>query len=175
MAAVAPPEKRRTGDAAAQALDELGDRLAAHVESPYTFRWYLVDDPQVNALAAPGGHVVVFTGLVRATESAEELAGVLAHEMEHVLLRHSLRAIVARLGWRTILSLALGGSGELGGAAARVADQLGALGFSRVQESDVLAKQCRVEPLIEATHENVRQGNDGEQPRGEVRLAQKWG
>jgi predicted Zn-dependent protease len=87
-------------------------------------------------MAAPGGHVVVFTGLVHATESAEELAGVLAHEMQHVLLRHTLRAMVRGLGVRATLSVLLGGAGELGNVTGALIEQWGGLRFSRSQESD---------------------------------------
>jgi predicted Zn-dependent protease len=123
-----------TGEAA-RAVQEIGARLVSQVQSPYTFRWYLVDDPQVNALAAPGGAVVVFMGLLRATDSPEELAGVLAHEIQHVLLRHSLRAMVRGLGWRATLSLLFSGAGELGGATAGMVEQLGGLRYSRSQET----------------------------------------
>ena len=57
---------------AAAMVQDLGARLAASAASPYTFRWILVDSPQVNAMAAPGGYVIVFTGLLRAAQSPEE-------------------------------------------------------------------------------------------------------
>ena len=170
VAALAPPAKRRTGDEPARVLDEIGARLAAQVESPYTFHWYLVDDAQVNALAAPGGHVVVFTGLLREAASAEEVAGVLAHEMQHVLLRHSLRGVVQTLGWRAIVGLALGGGGELGGAAASAVEHLGALGFSRRQEAEAdaegvrLLERARIDPVGMAAFFERLAAKGGEPP-----------
>jgi Zn-dependent protease with chaperone function len=109
---------------------ELGNRLTKG--SPYTFEWHVVQDSQVNAFAVPGGHVVVFTGLILAAESPEELAGVLAHEVQHVLLRHSLRAMVHDIGWQATLSLLLGNWG--GGTIETLAHQLGGLKFGRDQE-----------------------------------------
>jgi predicted Zn-dependent protease len=117
-------------------VQDLGDRLAARTEAAYRFRWILVDDPTINALALPGGTVVVFTGLVRFADTPEELAGVLAHEVEHVVLRHSLRALVRSLGWRAVLSLLVGGAGELGDQVAVLVERLGGLRYSRQQESE---------------------------------------
>ena len=119
---------------AVEAVEGVGERLAAAVESPYTLRWHVIDDPQVNAFAVPGGHVVVFTGLIREARSAEEVAGVLAHEIQHVLLRHSLRGLVRSLGWRAALSILFGDTGPLSGVG-ELASRLGTLKFGRDQET----------------------------------------
>jgi len=143
--------------AATRMLEDLGGRLATSAASPYTFRWILVDSPQVNAMAAPGGFVIVFTGLLREAQSAEELAGVLAHEVQHVVLRHSLRGLVRNLGWRVTLSLLLSGAGDLGTPLAAWAEQLGSLRFSRDQETEAdehgvrLLRQAGIDPRGLAT------------------------
>ena len=116
------------------AVEDLGGRLVEHVESPYTFTWHVVQNEQVNALALPGGHVVVFTGLIAAAERPEELAGVMAHEIQHVVQRHSLRAMVRGLGLRAILSIVLNGVGDAGTQVAGLVEHLGGLSFSREQE-----------------------------------------
>jgi predicted Zn-dependent protease len=121
---------------ATRVLDELGARLAAHVDSPYTFRWVLVDDPQVNAMAAPGGYIIVFSGLMDRAETPEELAGVLAHEVQHVVLRHSVRGLIRSLGWRVILGLLFSGAGDFGAPVATWVERLGGLQFSRQQEAE---------------------------------------
>jgi len=54
----------------------------------------------VDAFAAPGGYIVVFRGLLEKTPTPEEFAGVLAHEMQHVLLKHSARAIAREFSGR---------------------------------------------------------------------------
>jgi Zn-dependent protease with chaperone function len=123
-----------TEGAAVRAVHNIGDRLTAQVDSPYTFRWHVVDDPQVNAFAVPGGHVVVFTGLLRAADSPEEVAGVLAHEVQHVVLRHSLHGLVRSLGWSATIRILFGGTGPLAGVG-DLAAQLGRLSFSREQET----------------------------------------
>lgn len=117
---------------AVEALRDIGGRLTGG--SPYRYRWLLADAPDINAFAAPGGVIVVFSGLVRQAETPEELAGVLAHEVAHVELRHSLRAAVKGLGLRAALSLVFGegAGGTLAGAAADLTE----LKFSRDAERE---------------------------------------
>jgi predicted Zn-dependent protease len=86
-------------------------------------------DPRLNAFAVPGGHVVVYTGLLLAADSAEEVAGVLAHEVQHVEMRHALKNLLHNLGWRALLALALGDFS--GGVWTGMAEHLGQLGYSR--------------------------------------------
>jgi predicted Zn-dependent protease len=110
----------------------IGRRLTAN--SAYDFRWHVVLDPAINAYAVPGGIVVVNSGLLLAADSAEEVAGVLAHEVQHIERRHSLKAIVHDLGLYALLRFALGDYGA--GIVGKLARNLGALKFSREQESD---------------------------------------
>jgi len=78
-----------------KALDVMAERLLTAVpDQPYHFRIYVHPSKMVNALALPGGTIVVFQGLINITETPEELAGVLAHEFQHVLKRHSTRGII---------------------------------------------------------------------------------
>jgi predicted Zn-dependent protease len=76
--------------------------------SPYRYRWFVANEEQVNAFAAPGGIVVVYAGLIRQAARAEELAGILAHEVAHVEQRHALTNLVKNAGFVALLSLALG-------------------------------------------------------------------
>lgn len=89
---------RLVEDPAAQtALDRLGEELAARADSTgrrYTF--YLVDSPEVNAFAIPGGHIFVNRGLIRSADQLAELAGVLGHEIAHVTERHGLEQVEKR-------------------------------------------------------------------------------
>ncbi len=88
----------------------------------------------MNAFALPGGQVVVNSGLLRDAESAEEVAGVLAHEISHVELRHTLRNLIHSLGWRAVLGAAMGDLS--GGVWANMAQELGELGYSRDMERE---------------------------------------
>jgi len=124
--------KLRKGGVDMAAIQEIGARLTQN--SKYDYKWHVAEDPAVNAFAVPGGYVVVNTGLIQAADSAEEVAGVLAHEVQHIEQRHTLKNIVHSLGLRAALSLALGdiGSGMLSDMAA----QLSELKFSRDLESE---------------------------------------
>lgn len=129
--ATASLKLRQTGlDAAA--IKEIGARLTKG--SQYNYQWYVADDSAINAFAIPGGYVVVNTGLIQAADSAEEVAGVLAHEVQHVELRHTLKNLVHSLGLRVALALALGDIS--GSALGDVAATLGELKFSRDLESE---------------------------------------
>ena len=82
--------------------------LAAAGEQPYTFEIHVIRNPAINAMALPGGHIVVYTGLLEKTSRPEELAGVLGHEIQHVLGRHGLRNVVHSLKWQILASLVTG-------------------------------------------------------------------
>lgn len=131
-----------TDTAANAALEQIGKRLVG--ESVHTYRWYLTRDASLNAFAMPGGIVVVHSGLIEAADNAEELAGVLAHEIEHVELRHSLKAMMQQAGLRLSIAALIGDIGMAGDAATR----LSGLGFSRDSERE--ADRQGLERLIRA-------------------------
>lgn len=118
------------------AVQNIGQRLTQG--SKYSYEFHVVQDKALNAFAMPGGIVVVNTGLIDATRRPEELAGVLAHEVQHVEQRHSLEGMVKNLGLRAVWALV---TGDLGGTlAGQAAVQLTSLKFSRDAESEADAK-----------------------------------
>ena len=77
----------------AEYLTTLGSRLATHAnEGEFNFNFFVVKDDRINAFALPGGYIGVNSGLILASETESELAGVLAHEISHVTQRHIARA-----------------------------------------------------------------------------------
>lgn len=73
-------------------IETLGFRLVAHANRPdHHFRFFLIRDRNVNAFAAPGGYIGTYAGLVMMTESEDELAAVIAHEIAHITQHHALR------------------------------------------------------------------------------------
>ncbi len=132
-----------------QYLTRLGRRLAANAPQPLdqTITVFAVRDPAINAFALPGGYIGVNSGLVVAAHSESELAGVLAHEIGHVMQRHIARGISQQSQGRGIqvvsllgaLLAALAGQGDLAmgvaafGQAAAIDKQLG---FSRSAEQE---------------------------------------
>lgn len=121
---------------------------AAEPNTPYAFRVTLLDDPTINAMAAPGGHLVVFRGLLEKLESGDALAGILAHEVKHVTLRHTTQALLRQLGMTAGLALMTGGvdAAWVGSAA----QTLGTLQMSRSAESE--ADREGLELLLRAGH-----------------------
>ena len=88
-------------------INEIGSRIVAQAnDGDHNFTFFAVDDERINAFALPGGYIGVHTGLLDATRSEDELAGVIAHEVAHVTQRHIARAIHAN-SRQSILSTAL--------------------------------------------------------------------
>jgi len=77
-------------------LNLLGQTLAQASDRPETFGGYhflVLDSPEINAFAAPGGLIFVSRGMLRCCTTEDAVAAVLAHEIAHVQLRHGLQAI----------------------------------------------------------------------------------
>ena len=119
--------------------------------TPYTFRLIVVDNDMVNAFATPGGYIVVFRGLLERTGSAEELAGVLAHEMQHVLRRHGTKTLFRQLSTRALIAV-FSGDLESVGTMLETAEALGGLRYRRQDETEAdregmrLIQRARVDP-----------------------------
>jgi len=93
-------------------MDELLSRLCSRngIEKS-RFRLHIVDNSEINAFAMPGGHIVVYTGLLEETHNEAEIMGILAHEMSHVLLRHVMKSLGAEVGMTVLANAASGGIG----------------------------------------------------------------
>lgn len=108
---------------------------------PYSFK--VVQEDSINAFALPGGPMFIHTGLIKAAENEAQLAGVLAHELAHVVLRHgthqATKSQFVQLG-ALLVSGAASRGGGLTGALAQLGIGLGAnsylLSFSRGMESE---------------------------------------
>ncbi len=124
---------------AVEAITAIGSRLTTG--TVHRYRWFVADRPDINAFAAPGGVVVVFSGLIRAAGSAEELAGVLAHEVAHAELRHTLRGVIKSVGLRALTAAVIG---DISGSVfADAAARLTELRFSRDAEREADADGLR--------------------------------
>lgn len=130
--------KLRQDGAAAGVIADIGSQLTEG--SRYRYQWFVNDDPAINAFALPGGIVVVNAGLVAATETPEELAGVLAHEVQHVEGRHALEQMIHSAGWAAILAVTLGDVSALGGV---LIHQAGSLRHSRQLELEADSEGVR--------------------------------
>ena len=121
-------------------VSNMGQRIVSNAPAPFNqlpWHFYVVEDPSLNAFAIPGGHVYVNTGLIANANNASELAGVMAHEISHVVARHSTEQISKQYGLSVLAGLVLG---QNPGALAQIAAQIvagGALArFSREAERE---------------------------------------
>ena len=117
-------------------VDEIGQKLAAKSHRPdLKFTFTLLDSPQVNAFALPGGYVYVTRGIMSYMNREAHLAGVIGHEIGHVTARHGAqRAAQQQIAGVASAAVAIGtGSGDL----ARMSQMLGGAlmsGYGRKQE-----------------------------------------
>jgi predicted Zn-dependent protease len=116
-------------------LQDIGYRVSTFSDRQdliYYFR--IVDDPDFNAFAIPGGFIYVNSGLIdNATD--DELAGVLGHEIGHLAARHSVKRLQVNLGYQIVMGIAMGVSGqEAIGRATDIVFNVASLGYSRRDE-----------------------------------------
>ena len=129
------PEADRCGDAVyAEVVDEIVARLTAQADLPYTFRVYVVDDDRLNAYALPGGYIAITTRFLEQMKSPEQLAGVIAHEMQHVAQRHGTRAVFREMATRALVAAISSEAGGLDYVLDNAA-MVGSMRFSRQHET----------------------------------------
>lgn len=125
-------------------VNKVGKRLVASQEaqeSGFPFTFEVVADPSINAFALPGGHMFIHTGLLRSVDNEAQLAGVMGHEMSHVILRHGTnQASKANLiELPAVLAAQIAGKNSMMGQLAQLGIGIGAgsalLKFSRNAES----------------------------------------
>ncbi len=125
-------------------VNRIGKRLASSQEaqrSGFPFTFEVIADPTINAFALPGGPMFIHTGLLKAVDNEAQLAGVMGHEMAHVILRHGTnQASKANLiELPAALAGQMAGKNSMMGQLAQLGIGLGAnsvlLKFSRTDES----------------------------------------
>jgi predicted Zn-dependent protease len=116
------------------------------------FTVLVTDSREVNAVALPGGFIVLHRGLLERARSAEEVQGVLAHEMAHVLKRHGVLQLAQNVGLRLLVQQLQGNENRLRDALIRDSGQLLGLKFSRDHERAAddlgweLLEQAEIDP-----------------------------
>lgn len=118
-------------------LQSLGYRLVAGSDAPsLSFTFFMVPDPSVNAFAAPGGFIGMNSGLILTSESEDEVASVLAHEIAHVTQRHLLRSYEQSKHMSVPMTVAM-----IAGALLGIADpQVGLAAVTAVQAGGIQAQ-----------------------------------
>lgn len=141
-------------------VNRLGRHILAGIPSqPFAYQFYVLQEDVYNAFATPAGHIFVNSGLFAALESEEELAGIIGHEIAHVVCRHISDRIESskKIGMATLAGmvagvlLGVGGAGEAASAVTMgsvAAGQTAALAYSR--ENEIQADQLGLGYLTQA-------------------------
>lgn len=145
-------------------VEDIGQKIAAVCDRKdirYSFK--VLENKEINAVSLPGGYVYINQGLIDNTRSDAELAGVIAHEIGHIVARHSIKKLQAVMGYTLVrlLSIAVPESGQAG-VTADVAFSEIILGYGR--EDELLADQLAARYLKAA----------GYDPRGVIKFLEHF-
>lgn len=105
-----------------QTMDSILSRICESNDIDQSeIKLHLLDKSEVNAFALPDNHLVIFSGLIMDAENAEEVSGVIGHEIAHMVKRHVMKKLIKEIGLSTIVTM-VGGThgGEILGEAARL-------------------------------------------------------
>lgn len=132
-----------SSDLHAQEVAKIGNYLVAHTianKSPWKFQFHLLADTKtVNAFALPGGQIFITMGLLNDLQTEAQLAGVLSHEMGHVIERHTAEQMAKnQLGQTLVIAVGTAASDQSNNAtmAAAMVNQMIQLRYSRKDESE---------------------------------------
>jgi len=101
-----------------------------------SYHFAIIDSNMVNAFAAPGGYIYLYTGLLKSMDNEAELASVIAHEVSHVVGRHSVKRLQAAMGVSLVEQLVLGQSSEAMRAVVNIGMGLTFASYSRSDENE---------------------------------------
>jgi beta-barrel assembly-enhancing protease len=135
-------------------------RQSVAAKSPYKFSFHVLADPKtVNAFALPGGPVFTTEGLLRLLKSEAELAGVLGHEIGHVIARHSSERLAKQQLTQGLLGALVVGSGDF--TTAQIGQVVGSMiNMSYGREDEIESDTLGIRIMSEA----------GYDPRGMIRV-----
>lgn len=135
-----------SSDPRAQEVQKMGQFIISNTEAhkgPWKFQFHLLADPKtINAFALPGGQVFITLGLYNKLQTEAQLAGVLSHEIGHVIQRHAAEQMAkGELGQILVTATGVGASdpsnpnwGYMGAAVANMVNQMTQLHYSRSDE-----------------------------------------
>jgi len=141
-------------------INDIGNRIVAALPpQPFAYHFYVIKEDKFNAFAGPAGHVFIFSGLIEAMDNEDELAGIIGHEISHVLCRHISKRIerskkisaLTLAGIAAGILLAIAGAGEAAQAVMVGSNAAGAsasLAYSR--EDEMQADQVGLKYLKKA-------------------------
>jgi len=122
-------------------VEDIGKKIVSVCgRKDISYHFKVLDDEEVNAVSLPGGFVYINKGAIDKVANDDELAGVLAHEVGHIVARHSIKKLQAMMGYNLlrVLAVAIPQGGEVGSAADIAFTEI-MLGYGR--EDELLADQ----------------------------------
>lgn len=113
----------------------IGERLSRYApRQDVAYQFTVIDNPEsVNAFALPGGHLYVYTGLMKLCTNEAELASVMAHEIAHVAAKHHGETLTRQYGIELLLGVISGDNPRMG---AQIVAGLVSMGYNRGQERE---------------------------------------
>ena len=152
LAMMVPEESLCNGEKNFEKIETIFESLTATVpESGYNFKLFVVKSDIMNAFALPGGYVVIYSALLENTDRPEQLAGVLAHEIQHVTNRHGTEALVRDYSLSFLISVATGDTGSME-TTLGLAKYLGLMNYSRENETEAdvegmkIMEEAKIDP-----------------------------
>lgn len=149
-------------------IDSIGRRLCEANQIPYdSIKVTIIKKSDVNAFALPDNNMIIYTGLIDYAQNAEEVAGVMAHEIGHMQNKHVMKKLTKEIGLAMLFTIAGGDAGfEIVREAART---LSSSAFDRTQEieADTYAIEMMAKADIDPEHMAnflFRLGKDNEMP-----------
>ena len=138
MAAQVRAEKRILSDrVVTDYVNRTGQHIARLSDRPgIPYQFSVIESKDVNAFALPGGYVYIHTGLMKQLDTQAQLAGVLAHEISHIVARHSVKRLQEGLGFQALSTLVFGGSSQATKTVVGVGLALVMQGYSRDMEAE---------------------------------------
>ena len=124
-----------TEAAGVEALQRMLSRFELPPELRANITVRIIKHPMVNAFAAPGGQIVFMNGLIQEAKSVDEVAGVLAHELGHVVERHPTASAIRVIGVMTLLDLIMGDGSAVIEALSEAGSLLLLTAYSRTDEA----------------------------------------
>lgn len=118
-------------------VNNIGQSIVAKCDRrDIEYHFAVIDSNMINAFATPGGYVYLYTGLLKSMDNESELASVMAHEISHIVARHSIKRLQAAMGVALLQQLVLGESSDALNAAVGIALNLSFANYSRENERE---------------------------------------
>lgn len=105
-------EKENINPFVASSIDSIVTKICSENGIDKQFiKVHIFDKDEINAFALPNGHLLIYSGLVLATDNQEELSGVICHEIAHIQLNHVMKKLIKEVGLSVLISMTTGQGG----------------------------------------------------------------